>query len=133
LGGQRRLTNPQGALAFDLVGPDPAALRRRPPPAFASREQAAEMAELYWAALLRDTPFSTYGEDPVASAAAQDLSRFTGYRGLRDNSGAVRPAFVPRSDSWKRSGTVGFAVPAAQCPLRYAQRRCAQRNNRAWH
>src|SRR6266850_5214119 len=58
LGGNRRLTNPQCGLAFDMEGPDGHALVQPPAPAFASREQAAEISENYWMALLRDVPFS---------------------------------------------------------------------------
>ncbi|HAF13358.1 MAG TPA: phosphoesterase, partial [Blastocatellia bacterium] len=60
MGGDRRLTNPQAGLAFDMEGPDGHALVQPPAPAFASREQAAEISENYWMALLRDVPFSQY-------------------------------------------------------------------------
>jgi hypothetical protein len=58
LGGNRRLTNPQAGLAFDMEGPDGHALVQQPSPAFASREQAAEISENYWMARLRDVPYS---------------------------------------------------------------------------
>jgi hypothetical protein len=64
LGGDRKLTNPQAGLAFDMEGPDAQALVQIPAPAFASREQAAEISENYWMALLRDVSFSQYGVDP---------------------------------------------------------------------
>ena len=60
MGGDRRLTNPQAGLAFDMEGPDAHALVQPPAPAFASREQAAEISENYWMALLRDVQFSEY-------------------------------------------------------------------------
>ena len=74
LGGDRKLTNPQAGLAFDMEGPDSHALVQQPPPAFASREEAAEISENYWMALLRDIPFSSYGGNPIANAAAADLT-----------------------------------------------------------
>ena len=76
LGGERTLTNPQSGLAFDLQGPDAHALVEPPCPAFASREQAAEISENYWMALLRDVPFSQYASHPIANAAAADLTLY---------------------------------------------------------
>jgi hypothetical protein len=83
LGGQLVLKNPQSGLALDLVGPDPAQLYQPPAPAFASAEEAAEMAEVYWMALCRDVNFLEYDTHPLTSAAAEDLSRFTDFRGPR--------------------------------------------------
>jgi hypothetical protein len=68
-----RLNNPQAAYAIDLLGADPASLALEPPSAFASKEMAAEMAELYWLALMRDIPFRDYSSDPLAAAAAAEL------------------------------------------------------------
>ncbi|PWT89683.1 MAG: phosphoesterase [Blastocatellia bacterium] len=76
LGGDRKLTNPQAGLAFDMEGPDGHALVQPPAPAFASREQAAEISENYWMALLRDVPFAQYSVDPVGNAAAADLTLY---------------------------------------------------------
>jgi hypothetical protein len=76
LGGGRKLTNPQAGLAFDMEGPDAHALVQPPAPAFASREQAAEIAENYWMAVLRDVPYAQYSVHPAANAAAADLTLF---------------------------------------------------------
>jgi hypothetical protein len=73
-----RLNDPQATYAIDLVGPDATALALAPPPAFASREMAAEMTELYWLALMRDVPFRDYATDALASAAVVDL-RLAGF------------------------------------------------------
>lgn len=70
---EERLNDPQATYATDLVGPDATALPLPPPPTFASRTAAAEMAELYWLALMRDVPFREYVTDPLASAAVADL------------------------------------------------------------
>jgi hypothetical protein len=89
LGGDRRLTNPQSGLAFDMEGPDSHALVQPPPPAFASREEAAEISENYWMALLRDVPFSGYGSNPIANAAAADLTIYgSDFKGPK-NGGSV--------------------------------------------
>ncbi len=74
--GGRVLTNPQSGLAFEMEGGDPHSFVLPPAPAFASREEAAEIAENYWMALLRDVPFAHYPSHPIANAAAADLTRF---------------------------------------------------------
>ena len=76
LGGTTKLTNPQSGLAFDMEGPDGHALVQPPAPAFASREQAAEISENYWMALLRDVNYSDYGANTIANAAAADLTLY---------------------------------------------------------
>ena len=68
-----RLNDPQATYATDLVGPDATALALPPPPAFASRQMAAEMIELYWLALMRDVPFQDYVTDAFATSAVADL------------------------------------------------------------
>jgi hypothetical protein len=68
-----RLNNPQATYAIDLVGPDATALSLPPPPPFASQEMAAEMAELYWLALMRDVAFREYAGHPLTTAAISDL------------------------------------------------------------
>lgn len=89
LGGDRKLTNPQSGLAFDMEGTDAHALVQPPAPAFASREQAAEISENYWMALLRDVPFSQYSVNPIANAAAADLTLYgTDFKGPK-SGGAV--------------------------------------------
>jgi len=89
LGGDRKLTNPQCGLAFDMQGSDAHALVQPPAPAFASREQAAEISENYWMALLRDVPYSQYQANPIAHAAANDLSLYgSDFKGAK-NDGAV--------------------------------------------
>ena len=76
LGGSAKLTNPQAGLAFDMEGPDAHSLVQPPAPAFASRAQAAEISENYWMSLLRDVPYSQYSANPIANAAAADLSLY---------------------------------------------------------
>jgi hypothetical protein len=76
MGGKAKLANPQAAFAFELEGADPHALATEPPPRFADEAFAGEMAECYWLALAREVPFSQYGNEPVTSAALDDLRRF---------------------------------------------------------
>jgi len=85
---QRRLVNPGSGYAFDLEGTDSHQLKLPPAPAFASAQEAGEMAELYWMALLRDTNFADYDTSPLAEQAAADLSKMSDFRGPKQ-SGAV--------------------------------------------
>src|ERR1700730_7835977 len=64
---------PQRALAFDLEGLDSHATVIPPAPSVASAQTAAEEVEHYWAALLRDVPFSQYPTSPLAAEAAADM------------------------------------------------------------
>ena len=84
----RKFTNPQAGLATDLDGPNPSTLAIPPAPALASPVAAAEAAELYWMALLRDVPFSDFPYNPLVTAAVQDLS-------LLDEAAAINPGLGP--------------------------------------
>ncbi|HYW09015.1 MAG TPA: vanadium-dependent haloperoxidase [Longimicrobium sp.] len=96
LGGQKRLTNPQGGLAFDLEGPDTHAVTMPPAPRIDSPQNSAEMAELYWMALARDVHFNDYVGDGTVARATQSLSsEFSDFRGPRE-SGAVTAGTVFR-------------------------------------
>ncbi len=100
LGGNRPLTNPQGGLALEMEGADAHSFVQIPPPAFASRETAAEAAENYWMAVLRDVPFSQYATMAAGTAAAADLNRFgADFKGAKtgtNNDGVVTPALLFR-------------------------------------
>ncbi len=73
---RRKLVNPQSGLAFEMEGPDAHSLVIPPAPAFASREEGADIAENYWMSLLRDVPFTQYGSSAIAADAAADLNLF---------------------------------------------------------
>jgi hypothetical protein len=97
LGGDRKLTNPQAGYAFEMEGRDGPSLLVPPPPKFASREQAAEIAENYWMALLRDVPFARYPTHPIANKAAQDLTSYGADAKVPKNaSGQVTPDLLFR-------------------------------------
>ena len=81
LGGNTKLSGPQGGLAFDLEGTDSAQLTIPPSPKLASAERAGEMVEDYWMALARDVPFSQYGEEPITAAAIVELNKLTDFAG----------------------------------------------------
>jgi hypothetical protein len=88
LGGNTKLSDPQGGLAFDLEGTDSGQLTIPPSPALAGPERAGEMVEDYWMALARDVPFSQYGSEPITAAAIVDLNKLTSFKGPKAN-GAV--------------------------------------------
>ncbi|MFN2491570.1 MAG: phosphoesterase [Pyrinomonadaceae bacterium] len=76
LGGPNsKLNGPAGSFAFDLEGLDSHAFEIPPPsPTVRSAQTATEQVEHYWAALLRDVPFTEYGSSSLAAEAAADLN-----------------------------------------------------------
>ena len=69
LPGWRGWESPRAGHAFDLEGPDAGAVGMAPAPRVGASELAAEMAELYAMALLRDVPFNAWGgEEPTTIA-----------------------------------------------------------------
>jgi hypothetical protein len=90
LGGGRPQTNPQSGLAFDMEGVDAHAVAAPAPPTLASAEEAGEMIELYWMALLRDVNFDDYASSPLAAAACADINAASVFKGPRQG-GLVTP------------------------------------------
>jgi hypothetical protein len=98
--GELKLTNPQAGFTYNLIGPDPWAIACPPPPRFGSAEQAAEMAELYWQAHVRDVPFAEYGSNGLIARAAEEIGRLRGlpttastvFRGT--NAGSLTGPFI---------------------------------------
>ena len=76
-GPNSKLNGPQGSLAFDLEGFDSHAAVIPPSPSIASAQTAAEEVEHYWAALLRDVPFTQYGSSSLASQAVGDMNNLS--------------------------------------------------------
>ncbi|HEY8226938.1 MAG TPA: vanadium-dependent haloperoxidase [Pyrinomonadaceae bacterium] len=87
---QRRFVNPHASYAFDLEGTDSHQLDMPPAPEFRSAEEAGEMVELYWMALLRDVRFSDYATNSTALAAVSDINNLSDFRGPREG-GVVTP------------------------------------------
>jgi membrane-associated phospholipid phosphatase len=97
MGGTVKLTNPQCGMAFDMEGADASSFFQPPAPAFASKEIAAEIAENYWMAFLRDVPYSDYETNPIAASAAADLNLFgADFKGPRDTNELVTPKVLFR-------------------------------------
>lgn len=98
-GGPLRLLNPVGGLAFNMSGPDSPAVGVNPPPPLASAELAAQAAEVYWMALLRDVPLANWDTDPLVQEAADSLNGYSGYTGPVDpGTGTVTPQVLFRAD-----------------------------------
>jgi hypothetical protein len=95
MGGAARLANPQAGFAFGFAGADPFATTMPAAPDFASAEIAAEMVELYWAALTRDVRFDMFDSDPTIAAAAAELSTLSNFRGPK-SAGKVTPGTIFR-------------------------------------
>jgi len=98
LGGSGKLSNPQSGFAFVFCGADTQASPVRVPPRFDSAETAAEMVELYWAALARDIPFDAYATDSTIAAAAAELSTLIDFRGPKAG-GMVTPGTIFRGST----------------------------------
>lgn len=74
-GPNSRLNGPATSFAFDLEGLDSHAFTIPPPaPGVATAQTATEQVEHYWAALLRDVPFTEYGSNAVVAQACADLN-----------------------------------------------------------
>jgi hypothetical protein len=74
-GPNSRLNGPATSFAFDLEGLDSHAFTIPPPaPGVATAQTATEEVEHYWAALLRDVPFTEYGSNPTVAQAVADLN-----------------------------------------------------------
>jgi membrane-associated phospholipid phosphatase len=97
IGGRVKLANPQAALSFSLIGPDPCLGAIDPAPRFDSARQAGEMVEMYWHALTRDVLFSEYGSHPLVQEASEELSGLSDFHGPKEG-GRVTPRTIFRGD-----------------------------------
>ncbi len=90
---RRRWVNPVCGLSYDSEGLD--CFNRTIPtaPIINSLNGSAEMAELYWMALLRDLNFTDYDEEDIAQEAVDDLKgRFGSYNFI---TGWTRDPSIP--------------------------------------
>ena len=107
-----------------MQGPDAHALVQPPAPAFASRAQAAEISENYWMALLRDVPYSQYAANPIANAAAADLTLYGADFNAPKTGGAVTTATLFRGlTPGDAHGTLPLSVFLSGLQLRREQDR----------
>ncbi|MEM6450303.1 MAG: vanadium-dependent haloperoxidase [Cyanobacteria bacterium P01_D01_bin.105] len=67
-------------LVFDLQGPDAQAITMPPVPTIDSDEYAAEVAEVYEMALLRDVPFADFDTNPEVAASIERLNNLAWFQ-----------------------------------------------------
>ena len=70
----RNFVNPQSGWALDTENTDPCCYSIPAPPKIDTEEDAAEIIELYWMALLRDVPFIAWDDTADFQEAAEELS-----------------------------------------------------------
>jgi hypothetical protein len=95
----RPFVNPQAGKATDVMGPNPRQMAMASPPTVDSREAAVEAIELYWMALVRDTPFASWDTDPLIAAAAAEMTTHEADYYGPTIAGAVTPGTVFRGCS----------------------------------
>ena len=86
LGGNLKLSDPQGGLAFDLEGCDSHRTFMTSPPPLASAWRAGEAVEDYWMVVLRDVNFSDYASNVECLAAIAELNQLSDFRGPRQKN-----------------------------------------------
>jgi hypothetical protein len=106
-----RLNGPQGAFASQFLANGSQTYKTFAPPPVGGPYYAVELAELYWASLLRDVPFTEFTDTPtpganpqhrkLIDAACKDLSDWAQpgkayYLGPVDASGKVTPSLLFR-------------------------------------
>jgi hypothetical protein len=100
LGGTAKENGPQGAFARQPVGDQSPTYPSAIPPQVGSDDYAVELAELYWASLLRDVPFTLFTDStthPVITAAVKNLNdNIAHYRGPVNASNKVTPRLLFR-------------------------------------
>ena len=94
----RKLANPLGAFRYEMQGLDGWSTRMPPAPTFRSATTAAEMVELYWSVLLRDTPFTDYDSSSLVADAVADVNALSATVGPT-NRGVVTPGTLFRGET----------------------------------
>ena len=84
-GNNSKLNGPQGALAFDLEGIDSHSTVIPPAPTVAAAQTAAEQVEHYWAAILRDVPFSEFDGNSMVAQACADINGMSYVNGANND------------------------------------------------
>ncbi|MGL5830000.1 MAG: vanadium-dependent haloperoxidase, partial [Angustibacter sp.] len=70
-----------------------------PPPQVRGAVTAAELVELYWAALLRDIPWVDFDTSPLVAAACAELTSLKSFHGPRESDGRVSPRLLFKGTS----------------------------------
>lgn len=77
---RRKWESPSAGFVFDLEGPDAQSITMPPAPTLDSDELAAEMAEIYAMAALRDKPFANFNNDTDINEWINKLNKFPWFR-----------------------------------------------------
>jgi hypothetical protein len=120
LGGTAKLNGPQGSFSEQLIGLTSPQYDSAIPPTVGDNDYAVELAELYWASLLRDVPFTELvngTSHPIINAAVAHLNaNLAHYRGPVDPAtGKVTPRLLFRGGlpAHKRKKDTTHTDPAA--------------------
>ncbi len=97
MGGARKLANPQATYAYSMEGVDSHCTSMPAAPAFADRDEIAEIVEVYWHALLRDVPFTEYATHSLVASAVADMNKFDYF--TRRYNGPVTPDNLFRGET----------------------------------
>ncbi|MEO1581859.1 MAG: vanadium-dependent haloperoxidase [Pseudomonadota bacterium] len=97
MGGARKLANPQATYAYSMEGVDSHCTSMPAAPAFADRDEVAEIVEVYWHALLRDVPFTEYATHSLVASAIADMNKFDYF--TRRYNGPVTPDNLFRGET----------------------------------
>jgi hypothetical protein len=84
-------------LDFAYEGDDATQFALPPAPMLASATTAAELIELYWAAVARDVPLTRYADDPQIAAACAELSSLGDIAGFPRSGTAIEPTQIFRA------------------------------------
>ncbi|CAM9646416.1 unnamed protein product, partial [Ascophyllum nodosum] len=90
----RKLVNPLGGGGHQVDGADSDNIFIKQPDNLLSERLAAQQIEVYWMALVRDTPFSQYGTENFVMRAAENIQNLDAFNGLsisRDANGNIDP------------------------------------------
>jgi hypothetical protein len=107
-GPNSRQNDPQSALALDLEGLDSHATVVPAAPSVSSNITAAEAVEHYWAALLRDIPFTEYNADSLVAQAVDDMNNMSFLQSRKNYEFPfpVTPQNLFRGQFYKNDGNV---------------------------
>eukprot|EP00752_Nemacystus_decipiens_P009703 g8666.t1 len=89
------LVNPLGGTAHQIDGADSDNVFITTPDGVLSERMAAQMAEVYWMALLRDIPLTEFSSNELVAKAAADLASNPAYDGInipKNEDGSIDPA-----------------------------------------
>jgi len=119
LGGTAKLVNPLAGMAFDLEGADSHQLACAPPPSVSGQLRADEVVELYWMALCRDVNFSEFASNPMAMAAAVELSSLGDFRGPKSRNSVTSQTLFR---GYTKDDSIGpYVSQLFQTPFNYGQ------------